>query len=155
MKKLKSFIENVKQVYSQHTHTIKIVFWIILGIAIFASGYHISANFLEKPTTNSEFDLYEKVVRDIYEHVDQAIYEVPGGVSIEITNTSITISSAKETVRGEVIANLQNGEFVFTRNAETGRAISTNILVGFLFILFSILIWTSVSSIYEKIKKRK
>lgn len=153
MKQRKSFIEKLKQVYAQHTDAIQIAFLVIIGIALFASGYLFSSNLLEKPTSNSEFEFYEQVARDVYEQGDKAIYEVPDGVSLERTNTSITISSAKKTVRGKVIANLQNGELVFTRNAETGEAIFINILVGILFVLVSILIWISISSFYEKIKR--
>ena len=152
MKQRKSFIEKLKQVYAQHTDAIQFAFMVIMGIALFASGYLFSSNLLEKPTSNSEFEFYEQVARDVYKQGDKAIYEVPDGVSLERTNTSITISSAKETVRGKIIANLQNGELVFTRNAETGKAIFINILVGILFVLVSIF---TVSSIYKKIKKRK
>ena len=112
MKQRKSIIEKVKQVYDQHKNAIQRIFVIVIGIALFATGFLISSNLLEKPISNSEFKFYEQVARDVYEQGDKAIYEVPDGVSLERTNTSITIFSAKKTVRGEVIATLQNGEIV-------------------------------------------
>lgn len=105
-----------------------------------------SSNFLQKPTSDSEFELYEQG--------DKTIYEVPEGVSLERTDTSIIISSAKKTVQGKVIANLQNGELVLTRNEESIEAISNNIFAGIFFIFVTSVIVVGVSSIYEKIKRK-
>lgn len=152
MKQRKSFIEKVKQEYAQHKNTIQRIFVIVIGIALFATGYLISSNFLQKPISNSEFEFYEQVARDVYEQGDKVMYEVPDGVSLQRTNTNITISSAKIAVRGQVIATLQNGELVFTRDAETRETIVINSIVGILFVLVGMFI---VPDIDEPRKKRK
>lgn len=154
MKKRKSFIEKIEQVCEQHISSTIIAFSVIIVIVLFGSGYMFSSNVLQKPTSDSEFELYEQVARDVYEQGDKTIYEVPEGVSLERTDTSIIISSAKKTVRGKVIANLQNGELVLTRNEESIDAISNNILAGIFFIFATSVIVVCVSSIYEKIKRK-
>ena len=144
MKQRKSFIEKVKQMYAKY----KVL---IIGIALFLSGYLFSSNLLEKPISNSEFEFYEQVARDVYEQGDKAIYEIPNGVSLERTDETITISSARGAVHGKVVATLQNGELVFTRNAERGEAILKNSLIGILFVIVPSLLWISISSIKKKI----
>ena len=155
MKQRKVFIEKVKQWYAQHKDAIEIIFRVVIGIAIFTSGYLVSANLLKKPISNREFELYEQMARSVYEQREQSIYEVPKGIHLDKTATSIIISSDKVTVRGKVIANLQNGELVFTRKSETGEAIVINSLIGFLFVLVSLITWLNVPSFNEKNKKCK
>ena len=146
MKKRKSFIEKIEQVCEQHMSSTIIAFSVIIFIVLFGSGYMFSSNFLQKPTSDSEFELYEQG--------DKTIYEVPEGVFLERTDTSIIISSTKKTVRGKVIANLQNGELVLTHNEESIEAISNNIFAGIFFIFVTSVIVVGVSSIYEKIKRK-
>lgn len=153
MKQRKSFIEKVKQVYVQHKNVIQIIFAVIIGIAFFASGFLISSSLLEKPLiSNNEFEFYEQVARDVYNQGNKTIYEVPDGVSLKKTDTSITVSSAKVSVRGKVVATLQNGELVCVYDAETVEAILINSLIGILFVFVWVII---VAFIHEKKKKRE
>ena len=144
MKQRKSFIDKL---YLQH----KKVILIILSIALFVGGYLASVNTLYKPISDSQFEFYEQVACDVYEQGNKAIYEVPDGVSLERTSTSITISSANRTYRGKVIANLQNGELVYTRKPETGFVIFASSLIGAMFVCIGVLVWEPID---EKIKKR-
>ena len=125
MKQRKAFIDKV---YLQHPKAIVI----ILSIVFFVSGYWLTASTLTKPITNSEFEFYEQVARDVYEQGNKAIYEVPNGVLLVKTNTSITISN-DGIRRGQVVATLQNGELVCTRDLQTAYAIIVNSLCGIIF----------------------
>lgn len=142
---------SVQKVFSLHKRTIKIIFMIITSVTLFISGYLVSSNLLTKQISDSEFEFYEQVARNVYEQGEKVIYEVPDGVTLERTSTSITISS-KGTNRGKVTANLQNGELIFTRNEERGEAIAIGILSGILFVLISILLWIGIPYFYEKSK---
>ncbi len=144
---------SVQKVFSLHKRTIKIIFMIITSVTLFISGYLVSSNLLTKQISDSEFEFYEQVARNVYEQGEKVIYEVPDGVTLERTSTSITISS-KGTNRGKVTANLQNGELIFTRNEERGEAIAIGILSGILFVLISILLWIGIPYFYEKSKRK-
>lgn len=144
---------SVQKVFSLHKRTIKIIFMIITSVTLFISGYLVSSNLLTKQISDSEFEFYEQVARNVYEQGEKVIYEVPDGVILERTSTSITISS-KGTNRGKVTAILQNGELIFTRNEERGEAIAIGILSGILFVLISILLWIGIPYFYEKSKRK-
>jgi len=144
---------SVQKVFSLHKRTIKIIFMIITSVTLFISGYLVSSNLLTKQISDSEFEFYEQVASNVYEQGEKVIYEVPDGVTLERTSTSITISS-KGTNRGKVTANLQNGELIFTRNEERGEAIAIGILSGILFVLISILLWIGIPYFYEKSKRK-
>ena len=124
---------------------------IILSIALFVSGYFVSANFLLKPISDIEFEFYEQVAHDVYEQGNKAIYEVPDGLILGKTSTSIIISSAKATCRGKVIATLQNGELVCKRSIESAEAILIHSLVGIIFFLLGIAVRVFI---FEKKNKR-
>ncbi len=144
---------SVQKVFSLHKRAIKIIFMIITSVTLFISGYLVSSNLLTKQISDSEFEFYEQVARNVYEQGEKVIYEVPDGVILERTSTSITISS-KGTNRGKVTANLQSGELIFTRNEERGEAIAIGILSGILFVLISILLWIGIPYFYEKSKRK-
>lgn len=144
---------SIQKVFSLHKGAIKIIFMIIISVTLFISGYLVSSNLLTKQISDSEFELYEQLARNVYEQGEKVIYEVPDGVILERTSTSITISS-KGTNRGKVTANLQDGELIFTRNEERGEAIAIGILSGILFVLISILLWIGIPYMYEKSKRK-
>lgn len=151
MKQQKLF---VPKTFSRYKGVVKSVFIVVISIALFVSGYISSSNLLAKQISDSEFEFYEQIARDVYEQGERAIYEVPDGVNLERTSTSITISP-KGTNRGKVIASLQNGELIFTRNKEIGESIAVGILTGILFVLISVLLWIGIPYTYKTIKKRK
>lgn len=127
MKKRKSFIK-------------KIVV-IILGIILFTTGYLISSTLLVKNISSSDFKFYEQVAKDVYEQGDKTIYEVPDGISLQRTNTSITISSANNNYFGKVVAKLQNGKLVFTHDLETRETIVLNSFFGFICVIIPALLY--------------
>ena len=114
---------------------------IIVGIILFISGYLISSTFLVKNISNSEFEFYEQVARDVYEQGDKSIYEVPYGISLQRTNTSITISSANNNYFGKVVAKLQNGNLVFTHDSEANDIIVLNSCFGFICVIVPTLMY--------------
>lgn len=153
MKTRKKFIDNVRQMYAQHEDAIQIAGIAILLIAIFIAGYLVSWNFLEKPLNDGQFEFCEQVARDVYAQKGQVIVEAPEDVSVATTTTTITVKLADGTYRGYVVAKLQNGELVMTRNFETGDAIFTSILMGILFICVFVILVLIGDKIYKKIKR--
>lgn len=154
MNQLKHFIERVKREYARNKKAvIKKIFLVIIGIAIFVSGYLLSSNFLEMPISNCEFEFYEQVAADLYNKGYVAIQEVAQEeLSIKITNTSIIISSTNSAGRGKVIANFQSGELVITRDAEIPEAIFVNTVMGLLWVFVFTLTNMLVQDIYKDIK---
>ena len=122
---------------------------IVLAVALFSTGYIISANFLKKPLNENQFDLYEKVAQDVYEHGNQIIVEAPNDVTISKTATTITVKP-KFGFAGKVEAKLKNGELVFTRFTEKGESIFFNILMGIEFVLVYILLVLIIWKIRDK-----
>lgn len=143
----------IPKAFSRYKGIVKSVFIVIICIALFISGYVLSSNLLAKQISDSEFEFYEQIARDVYEQGERAIYEVPDGVNLERTSTSITISS-KGTNHGKVIASLQNGELIFTHDKEIGETIAVGILTGILFVLISVLLWIGIPYAYKTAKKR-
>ena len=147
MKKRKT----LKEVYSQHKKAIQIVILaIILAIPPFIVGYLVSWNFMWKPLNNTQFELCEQVARDVHAQKGNVIVEKPKDFSVSMTKTAIIVQPDNILYRGKVIAKLQNGELVITRDMETGVAILSSILVGMAFVTAEFLI---AVEIYEKIKK--
>lgn len=147
--------KKLKEIYSQHKDAIKAAMGIIIAIMLFTSGFLISWNFMQKPLNDSQFKLCEQVVRDVYEQKGaDIIVEAPEGYSIVITETTIKVGLKNKFYRGEVVAKLQNGELVFTRDMKTGGAIFVSIVMGILFVLITtVIIWIS-ESILKKIRQR-
>lgn len=146
--------KTLKEIYSQHKDAIQIAILIILAIAFFNGGYLVSWNFMEKPLNDRQFELCEQVARDVYASKGNVIVEAPEDFSVSMTTTTITVQSANNLYRGKVIAKLQNGELVMTRDMGTGEAVFLSILMGIIFVLVAILIATVACGIYEKIKKK-
>lgn len=146
--------KTLKEVYSQHEDAIQAAILVILEIAFFIGGYLVSWNFIEKPLNDSQFELCEQVARDVYAQKGNVIVEAPEDFSVSMTTTTITVRSANNQYRGYVIAKLQNGELVMTRNMETGKAVFFSILMGMLFVALTIIIFIAAEGIYKKIKKK-
>lgn len=149
MKKRRTFIDTVKQVYEKHENALLIISCILLFIA----GYLVSWNFLKKPLNESQFKQCEQVAYSVYEQKGNVIVEAPEDFYVNMTTTEITVKLSSGLHRGKVIARLQNGELVMTRNMEIGETVVCSILVGIIFVLGSILIVGSILDIYKKIKK--
>lgn len=143
--------KTLKEIYSQHKDAILNAIFIIFAIVLFIGGYLVSWNFMQKPLDDSQFELYEQVARDAYTQKENVIVEAPEDFSVSMTTTTITVQSANMLHRGKVIAKLQNGELVMTRDMETGTAVFVSILIGILFILITIYIVAGACKIYEKI----
>lgn len=147
MKTRKKFTDNVRQMYAQHKDVIQNAGFAILLIAIFISGFLLSWNFMMKPLNDGEFELCEQVARDVYYQKWQALDEAPENVSVTTTSTTITVrlsDTAFRGYRGNVVAKLQNGELVITRNYETVYAIIVSIMTGILFIALLYYIGTKI-----------
>lgn len=155
MKERKNFIDKVKQVYEKHTNAIQATVLVVIAIALFIAGYLVSWNFLRKPLNDNQFELCEQVARDVYAQKGTVIVEAPEDFSVEMTTTTITVKYANRLCRGKVIAKLQNGELVMTRNMEIGDAVFVSILMGILFVLVPALVIAIIGSIYEKLNKKK
>lgn len=145
--------KKLKEIYSQHEDAIQIAIFVIFAIALFIGGYLVSWNFMKKPLNDRQFELCEQVARDVYAQKGNVIVEAPEDFSVSMTTTTITVQSADNLYRGKIIAKLQNGELVMTRDMETGEAVFLSILMGILFVLVTILIVAGACGIYEKIKK--
>ncbi len=146
--------KTLKEIYSQHKDAIQIAIFIILAIALFIGGYLVSWNFgidiYSKPLNDSQFELCEQIARDVYAQKGNVIVEVPEDFSVSMTTTTITVQSDNILYRGKVIAKLQNGELVTTRDMATGEAVFWSIIMGILFVVVTNLI----VGIYKTIKKK-
>ncbi len=148
MKKRKT----LKEIYSQHKKAIQIVILVILAIVLFIGDYLVSWNFMFKPLNNSQFELCEQAARDVYAQKGNVIVEVPEDFSVSMTTTTITVESSNILYRGRVIAKLQNGELVITRDTETVSSIILSMIIGAIFVLVEFLI---ACVIYDKKIKKK
>lgn len=126
----------------QYDSAIKTILVVFLGAMLFVCGYLASTKLLTRQISADEYNRYEQIAYSVYEQGDVAIYEVPDGVTLEKSDTSITISSAKKTECGKVVASVQNGKLVFAHDKEEGRTIAVGMLAGILFVLIWVLIWT-------------
>lgn len=149
MEKRKTFIDTVKQVYEKHENALLIFSCILLFIA----GYLVSWNFLKKPLNEGQFKQCEQVAYSVYEQKGNVIVEAPEDFYVNMTTTEITVKLTSGLHRGKIVARLQNGELVMTRNMEIGEAIVCSTLVGILFILGTILIVGSIMDVYKKIRR--
>ena len=125
MKKRKT----LKEIYSQHKKAIQTVILVILAIVLFIGDYLVSWNFMFKPLNNSQFELCEQAARDVYAQKGNVIVEAPEDFSVSMTTTTITVESANILYRGRVIAKLQNGELVITRDTETVSSIILSMIL--------------------------
>lgn len=145
--------KKLKEIYSQHRNAIENV----ILIALFISGYLIAWNFV-KPMNDSQFELCEQVARDVYAQNENVLSEefepeVPEDFPVNITESEIKVGSTKDLHMGMVIARLQNGELVMTRDKQTEIAVILSILNGLLFIAVENLIDSIAYEIHQKIKK--
>ncbi len=147
MKKRKT----LKEVYSQHEAAIQIAILVILEIALFIGGYLVSWNFMVKPLNDSQFELYEQVAREVYAQKEMVIVEAPEDFSVSMTATTITVQPTNSR-SGKVIAKLQNGELVMTRDKETGEAVFISICMGLLFAFGTILVAVIIGVTCNKIE---
>lgn len=76
----------------------------------------------------------------MYAQKGNVIVEVPENFFVSQTTNTITVKSTNILYRGKVIANVQNGELVMTRDRETEEAVILSILTGIVFELVSIII---------------
>lgn len=151
MKKRKT----LKELYNEHEDGIQIFVIVTIAIALFVGGFLVGWNFMEKPMSDSQFEMCEQIARDVYEQKGQVIVEAPEDFSVSMTTTTITVKSAEASVRGKVDASLHNGELVMERSLETGEAVFISILMGILFFLLGALIFCIVCMIQEKVQKRR
>lgn len=145
----------LKEVYSQHKDAILNAVFVIAVIASFICGYLLWWNFMAKPLNDSQFELCEQVARDVYAQKGTVIVEVPEDFYVTITETTIRVELLNCSYRGKVIAKLQNGELVMTRDMQTEEAVFFSILVGIVFGLVTILIAIYIKENYQITKSRK
>lgn len=150
MEERKTFSNKVKQVYGEHEKAILKVIVIILFIV----GYLVSWNFLKKPLSEGQFEQCEQVAREVYEQKGNVIVEAPDDYYVSIDTTKITVGLNNSFYRGKVIARLQDGKLVMTRNMEIGETIFCSILIGILFVLITAYIALIISAIYERKTKK-
>lgn len=126
-------------------------------ILAFVIGFLISWIFGVKPLNESQYEECEKVAQDVYMQKEKNIkVEEPEGYSIDIDATTITVELDKENCRGKVIAELQNGELVFTRDKETSIAVWTSIIAGVLaIVLCSALFESGILDFVDRFTKNK
>ena len=137
----------LKEVYSQHKDAIQGAVLVIALIASFIGGYLLWWNFMAKPLNDSQFELCEQVVRDVHAQKGTVILEVPEDFYVTITETTIRVGLLNCSYRGEVVAKLQNGELVMTRDMQTGEAVVLSILTGILFVSVTMLIAIHIKEI--------
>ena len=111
-----------------HSRTRKVLFVIA---AIILTSF-VCYNILQKPTSDKEFDIYEQVARSVYEQGEQLIYDVPEGIILRKNDTCLIISSSKKNRTGKLIAEVHNGELVFTRKSGNVRSVAICILLDVL-----------------------
>lgn len=137
----------LKEVYSQEKDAIQGAVVVIALIASFIGGYLLWWNFMAKPLNDSQFELCEQVVRDVHAQKGTVIVEVPEDFYVTITETTIRVGLLNCSYRGEVVAKLQNGELVMTRDMQTGEAVVLSILTGILFVSVTMLIAIHIKEI--------
>lgn len=137
MKKRKSFKD-----------TFEILILLLISIACFAGGYFLSWNFV-KPLDENQFALCEQIAQNAYDQRGNVLIEAPDEYEVEMTTTTITVRAVKLTYRGCVIAKLQDGELVITRDEETSSAIAQSIFFGIIVMLVGILAVGVGSTIIE------
>ncbi len=145
--------KKLKEIYSRHKIAIQSTILIIFTILIFIDGYLFSWNSLEKPLNDSQLKLCEQVAQDVYAQKGNVILEIPEDFSVHITTTTITVQLTDVLYRGKVIAKLQNGELVMTRNMETEKAVFLSIAMGIICVLVALLILTTYSKIQKNLGK--
>lgn len=147
--------KTVKQLYKEHENGIDIFILVVVSISLFIAGFFVSWNFIEKPMSDSQFDMCEQIARDVYEQKGNVIIEVPEDFSVSITTTTITVKSADYFVRGTVDASLCNGKLVIVRNLENYEAISVSVLTGIAFILVAAFVFIMGVAIKCEVQERK
>ena len=138
MKKRKTFLENMAELYSTNSKKYYSIF-VILCIGIFVITTFFSSTFIVKVLTEEEVEYYKEVAVDVYNQGSAAIYEVPDGIDIEKTDITITVSSKNEWQFGKVVARLQNGQLVFKHTSEIFVANFLNVCIGVVPTLIGIL----------------
>lgn len=129
---------------------------IAIMVLAFIIGYMACWTLLMRPMNDEQFAMCEQVAKDVYNQSGQTIIEAPEDVYVNVTSTTITVGLQSVTYRGEVIAKLQNGELVLTRNMQTARAVFLSILIGIICFLISVIIILSIKETkYQKSLPRK
>ena len=129
MKKCKTFLENMAELYSKNSKQYYSIF-VILCIGIFVIATFFSSTFIVKVLTEEEVEYYKEVAVDVYNQGSATIYEVPDGIDIEKTDITITVSSKNEWHFGKIVASLQNGKLVFKHTSEKSIAIFLTVCIG-------------------------
>lgn len=132
---------------------VSIILAICAVIALFIGGYLFCWNFFEKPLSDRQFELCEQIARDVYAQKGNVIVEVPEDFSVSIDTTTITVNVDSIRYRGNVIARLENGKLVMTRNSENGQAVFLSILMGVMFVCVAAYIFLDDGIKFKKIKK--
>ena len=125
---------NEKESVKLTKHAIMASCLAIICIAIFTCGYYFSDCFIVKKVTDSEFKLYEQIAYDVYNQFgENALYEIPEGVTLEKNDTSIIISSNDPITFGKVIAMKQDGDLILERDLEVNERADINTFIGIIF----------------------
>ena len=120
----------MKPLRKNTTLTFKIFYMssVILRIGLICFIYMFLSIF-KAPTNEKQFEEYERIAQEVYNKciVDKETFiEIPYGVEVKTTNTSIEVYSKLKS--GKVIAKLQNGKLSFTRDREIRIQIPLEIL---------------------------
>ena len=140
------------------THSIARTFAVLVAlvvtVALFIGGYVLSWGVLCKPISEKQFAECEQVARDIYAHKKDVIYEQPEEFLVEVTETSITVSLKDPHYSGKVVATIQEGKLLVSRDLETAKAFTESICTGFIFVLLGILLALIGGRIWLFFKKK-
>lgn len=125
---------------------------VVLGIFVFMGAGFFVTSMLKKP--DAQFGYYEQIAQEVFEQGNQFIVECPEDVVVEITATSIKVSSSNGYF-GYVNARLKDGELRFERVKQTPDLVL--LLIGVA--LFLIGIWVkiltySINEYHNKHKKK-
>ena len=125
----------------------KLLIAILVAIIGFTIGFFLSTKYVFKPSTDSDFQRYEEVAKNVYQQGNQAIVETPNDVVIEKTATRISVSSSEYGHLGRVDAKLENGKLVCEKKPELYGVIILGIINGLVGILTA---WLLVFIIFIK-----
>ena len=103
-------------------------------LLVFLLGYFMTWSIFQKPMTEGQFELCEKVARDAYLHKDDESYNVLDFVSVEVEKRTVYVRMKDFTYRDKVIATVdENDELIIMRYIETEEARCKSLLIGLLF----------------------
>lgn len=136
---------NIRELYKQHERAIVCAILAIIAIILFGIGYLINWNFFDKPLSDKELNLAERII----ENIDSS--KIP-------EEFYITIKSTDTCKRGKIVVKSQNDELIITQDLDEDEAALRSIFYGITFTvcIFLIIIFLGASYLtYKECKKVK